>query len=196
VVFSPTALFGSGNLGLNIYSVAFRLLHCAKIPFDFPYKNFRLYKSNLISSLEISPPLPNQFKPTTTRFRNKRLASGIGHTIHSAELNAAENALIRNAHLFSTFNLEETYLGDRIREYNEKVDGEERHKEEEKRSRRKEKKCRNKSQKEQEEASTSKEHALKPTKISDSEEEDGELPESPKLNVVKISSEEDSDYSD
>lgn len=48
-------------------------------------------------------------------FRNKRLASGIGHTIHVAQLNAAENALIRNAHLFERFNLKNTYLGNRIR---------------------------------------------------------------------------------
>lgn len=35
---------------------------------------------------------------------------------------AAENALIRNAHLFGGFQLERTYLGTRIREYDEKVD--------------------------------------------------------------------------
>jgi hypothetical protein len=51
------------------------------------------------------------------------LASGIGHTIHAAELNAAENALIRNAHLFgNSFNLEETYLGERIKEYDKLVE--------------------------------------------------------------------------
>ncbi|KAI6220040.1 Ribonuclease 3 [Aphelenchoides fujianensis] len=66
--------------------------------------------------------------PTNTRlfrvlvfFRNKRLASGTGYTIHEAELNAAENALIRNAHLFVDFDLESTYLGARIRAYDDEV---------------------------------------------------------------------------
>lgn len=47
---------------------------------------------------------------------------GEASTVHDAEMLAAENALIRNAHLFSKFNLESTYMGDQIREYNKEAE--------------------------------------------------------------------------
>ncbi|CAD5220458.1 unnamed protein product [Bursaphelenchus okinawaensis] len=50
-------------------------------------------------------------------YKGKRLGSGSGKTVHDAEMDAAENALVRNSYLFSQFNLEKTYMGERIKAY-------------------------------------------------------------------------------
>ncbi|CAD5226926.1 unnamed protein product [Bursaphelenchus xylophilus] len=52
-------------------------------------------------------------------YKGRRLGSGVGKTVHDAEMDAAENALVRNAYLFSQFDLEATYMGERIKSYHQ-----------------------------------------------------------------------------
>ncbi|KAI6211885.1 Ribonuclease 3 [Aphelenchoides besseyi] len=68
-------------------------------------------------TVKIENPTNNRKFGVLVFFRNKRLGQGSGYTIHEAELNAAEDALIKHARLFGDFNLESTYLGKRIRAY-------------------------------------------------------------------------------